>query len=146
MKAIIDTNVVLDVLLDREPFVKPAVELFCLIEESRIDAFICATTVTTIDYLLVKSLPKSKARNALSRLISLFEIATVNRPVIERAFESKIKDFEDAVLNEAGQMAGVDFVITRNAKDFTGSSLKICDPNEFLASMEAAKNNFRLNK
>ena len=133
MKVIVDTNVVLDVLLGREPFVKPAVDVFCLVEESRIVAFICATTVTTIDYLLVKSLPASNARSALRRLISLFEIATVNRPVIERALESKIQDFEDAVLNAAGQMAGVDFVITRNTKDFTGSSLKVCDPVEFLA-------------
>ena len=94
MRAIVDTNVVFDVLLEREPFVKPAVEIFCLVEESRIDALICATTVTTIDYLLVKSLQKTKARNALRRLFSLFEIATVNRPVIERAFVSKIQDFE----------------------------------------------------
>jgi predicted nucleic acid-binding protein len=132
LRVIVDTNVVLDVLLEREPFVKPAVEIFCLVEESRIDAFICATTVTTIDYLLVKSL-KTNAKNALRRLISLFEIATVNRPVIERALVSKIQDFEDAVLNEAGQMAGADFVITRNTKDFAKSALKVCDPNEFLA-------------
>jgi predicted nucleic acid-binding protein len=130
---IVDTNVVLDVLLDREPFVKPSIEVFRLVEESRVDAFLCATTITTIDYLLVKSLQKATARKALRRLISLFEIATVNRPVIERALASKIKDFEDAVLNEAGQMAGADFVITRNIKDFSGSSLKVCDPNEFLA-------------
>ena len=136
MKVIVDTNVVLDVLLAREPFLKPAVGVFCLVEASRIDAFICATTVTTIDYLLVKSLPTSDARSALRRLISLFEIATVNRPVIERALESKIPDFEDAVLNEAGQMAGADFVITRNTKDFTGSSLKVCDPDEFLALLD----------
>lgn len=133
MRAIVDTNVVLDVLLEREPFVKPAVGVFCLVEESRIGAFICATTVTTLDYLLVKSLPKTKARSALRRLISLFEIATVNRPVIERALVSKIQNFEDAVLNKAGQMAGADFIITRNTKDFAGSALKVCDPNEFLA-------------
>ena len=133
MKVIVDTNVVLDVLLAREPFLRPAVDVFRLVEESRIDAFICATTVTTVDYLLVKSLPTSDARSALRRLISLFEIATVNRPVIERALESKIQDFEDAVLDEAGQMAGADFVITRNTKDFTGSSLKVCDPEEFRA-------------
>ena len=136
MRAIVDTNVVLDVLLERDPFVKPAVEVFCLVEESRLNAFICATTVTTIDYLLVKSLPKSKARNALRKLISLFEIATVNRPVIERALVSNISDFEDAVLDEAGQMAGVDYIITRNAKDFSNSSLKVCDPNEFLAFLD----------
>jgi len=133
LKAIVDTNVVLDVLLEREPFVKAAIEVFCLVEESRIDAFICATTVTTIDYLLIKSLPKTEARIALRRLISLFEIATVNRPVIERALVSNIQDFEDAVLNEAGQMTGVDFIITRNTKDFAGSNLKIFDPTGFLA-------------
>jgi predicted nucleic acid-binding protein len=133
LRAVLDTNVVLDVLLEREPFVKPAVEVFCIAEESRVEALICATTVTTIDYLLVKSLQRTTARNALHRLISLFEIATVNRPVIERALASKIQDFEDAVLNEAGQMAGADFIITRNARDFAGSALKVCDPSEFLA-------------
>ena len=136
MRVIIDTNVVLDVLLEREPFVKPAVEIFCLVEESRINAFLCATTITTIDYLLARSLPASKARDALHQLISLFEIATVNRPVIERALGSKIPDFEDAVLVEAGRMAGVDSIITRNAKDFRGSALKIFDPGEFLAQLD----------
>ena len=57
----------------------------------------------------------------------------MNRPVIERALDSKISDFEDAVLDEAGQMAGVDSVVTRNTKDFSGSVLKVFDPNEFLA-------------
>lgn len=135
MRVIVDTNVVLDVLLDREPFVKAAVDVFCLVEESRIDAFLCATTITTIDYLLTQSLPASKARDTLRRLISLFQIATVNRPVIERAIGSKIRDFEDAVLDESGQMAGVDSVVTRNTKDFAGSVLKVFDPNEFLAQI-----------
>ena len=133
MRVIVDTNVVLDVLLNREPFVKAAVDVFCLVEESRIDAFLCATTITTIDYLLTQFLPASKARDTLRRLISLFEIATVNRPVIERAIGSKIRDFEDAVLDESGQMAGVDSVVTRNTKDFAGSTLNVFDPNEFLA-------------
>lgn len=133
MRVIVDTNVVLDVLLDREPFVKAAVDVFCLVEESRIDAFLCATTITTIDYLLTQSLPASKARDTLRRLISLFEIATVNRPVIERALGSKIRDFEDAVLDESGQMAGVNSVVTRNTKDFAGSVLKVFDPSELLA-------------
>jgi predicted nucleic acid-binding protein len=137
LRVIIDTNVVLDVLLERDPFVKAAVDIFCLVEESRIDAFLCATTITTIDYLLTQSLPTSKARDALRKLISLFEIATVNRPVIERALVSKIHDFEDAVLDEAGQMAEVDSVITRNIRDFIGSTLKVFEPNEFLAQLDS---------
>jgi hypothetical protein len=65
-----------------------------------IDGFLCATTITTTHYLLTQSLPTSKARDALRKLITLFEIAAVNRPVIERALGSKIIDFEDAVLEE----------------------------------------------
>ena len=137
MRVLVDTNVVLDVLLEREPFVGAALGIFCLVEESRIDAFLCATTITTIDYLLIQSLPVSEARNALRKLISLFEIATVNRSVIERALGSKIHDFEDAVLDEAGQMAGVDSVVTRNTKDFTGSAQKVFEPNEFLAQFNS---------
>ena len=133
MRVLVDTNVVLDVLLEREPFVQAAVNVFCLAEQSRIDAFLCATTITTIDYLLIQSLPASKARDALRKLITLFEIATVNRPVIERALGSKIHDFEDAVLDEAGQMAGVDSIITRDTKEFAGSALKVFEPLEFLA-------------
>ncbi len=133
MRVILDTNVVLDVLLEREPFVQAAVAVFCLAEQSRIDAFLCATTITTIDYLLTQSLPTARARDALRKLISLFEIAAVNRPVIERALGSKIHDFEDAVLDEAGQMAGVDSIVTRNTKDFAGSGLKAFEPSEFLA-------------
>ena len=90
-------------------------------------------TLTTTDDLLTQSLPGSKARDALRKLISLFEIAPINRPVIERGFGSKVHDSEDAMLDEAGQMAGVESVITRNVKDFAGSVLKVFDPNEFLA-------------
>jgi len=133
LRVIVDTNIVLDVLLKREPFVKDAVDIFCLAEESRIDAFLCATTITTIDYLLSQSLKTSQARDALRKLIALFEIATVNRLVIERALGSKINDFEDAILAEAGQMAGVDSIVTRNTKDFAGASLKVFDPKEFLS-------------
>ncbi|WP_419657149.1 hypothetical protein Dvar_62860 [Desulfosarcina variabilis str. Montpellier] len=132
MKAIVDTNVVLDVLLERDPFVKPAVEIFSLVDEQRIGGFICATTVTTVDYLLLKSLPKIKARDALRLLIRIFEIAAVNRMVIERALVSGIKDFEDAVLDESGKLAGADAVITRNDKDFVKSTLKVFTPHEFL--------------
>ncbi|NLD37847.1 MAG: PIN domain-containing protein [Desulfatiglans sp.] len=133
MKALIDTNIILDVLLERKSFFKPAVEIFCLAEDSKIEAFICATTVTTIDYLLTKSLPVKKARMALSHIISLFEIAPVNKAVIERALNSRVTDFEDAVLEESGKIAGVDCIITRNVKDFKYASIKVFEPIEFLA-------------
>ena len=62
MKVILDTNVVLDVLLARQPFALAAAKIFALAEQSRIQAWVCATTVTTIDYLLLQSLSRKKAR------------------------------------------------------------------------------------
>ena len=133
MKVIVDTNVVLDVLLARKPFVESAAHVFALAERSTIDAFLCATTITTVDYLLNQSLSRSAAKKALHHLLELFEIAPVNRSVIEEALQSKMVDFEDAVLAHAGNLVSVDAVITRNTKDFQQAPIKALDPIELIA-------------
>jgi predicted nucleic acid-binding protein len=134
---LIDTNVVLDVLLDRQPFAEAAAGVFALVEESRIEGFLCATTVTTVDYLLGQALAPDKARAALQRLLDLFEIAPVNRPVLEQALRSGISDFEDAVLDQSARLVSVEAITTRNLSDFKKSSLTVMDPSELLAAVEA---------
>jgi len=136
VKVLVDTNVVLDVLLARTPFVKQGVSVFALVEASRIEASLCATTLTTIDYLLAQSLPRVQARHAIRGLLKLFEVAPVNRSVLERAIESEIDDFEDAVLEQAGCLIGADAIITRNTKDFRKSAIKAVDPVEFLSALD----------
>jgi len=137
VRVLVDTNVVLDVLLDRRPFAEAATKIFALVEESRIEGFLCATTVTTIEYLLGQSLAPVKAREALQRLISLFEIAPVNRPVLEQALRSGISDFEDAVLEQAGRLVDVDAITTRNTRDFKNSSVTVFDPPELISTLKA---------
>ena len=136
MRVIVDTNVVLDVLLARRSFVESASRVFALVEQSRIEASLCATTVTTVDYLLTQSLSRDEGRQALRGLLDLFEIAPVNRSVIEKALQSKIEDFKDAVLEQAGRLAGAEAIITRNTKDFRKSSIKALDPTELLLALE----------
>ena len=133
---LIDTNIVLDVLLARRPFVESASRVFALVEQSRIEASLCATTVTTIDYLLTQSLSRDEGRQALRGLLELFEIAPVNRSVIEKALRGKIEDFKDAVLEQAGCLVGAEAIITRNTKDFRKSSIKALDPTELLLALE----------
>ena len=135
MRVLVDTNVVLDVLLDRQPFAEAAVKIFALIEESRIEGFLGATTITTIDYLLCQALPREEARKALKRLLGLFEIAPVNRPVLEQALHSKVADFEDAVLEQAARLVGADVIATRNCTDFKSSTVTVMDPAELLATI-----------
>ena len=137
MRVLVDTNVVLDVLLERRPFSEAAAQVFALVEESRIEGFLCATTLTTIDDLLGQALAPAKAREALQRLLSLFEIAPVNRPVLELALRSGIADFEDAVLEQAGRLVAVDAITTRNVRDFGKSTVTVFDPLELISTVKA---------
>ena len=136
MKILVDTNVVLDLLLDRFPFSDPAARIFSLVENSEVEAVLCATTMTTIDYLLTGSLPRDTAKTALQRLLELFEIAPVNRSVLEEALQCRMTDFEDAVLSHAANLVGATVIVTRNTKDFRYSPVKALDPAEFLAVFE----------
>ena len=136
MRVLIDTNIVMDVLLARRPFVESASRIFSLVEQSKIEASLCATTVTTVEDLLRQSLSRDEARQALRGLLDLFKIAPVNRSVIEKALRSKIEDFEDAVLEQAARLVGAEAIITRNTKDFRRSSIKALDPAELFAALE----------
>jgi len=132
MNILFDTNVVLDVMLDRAPFSEPASQLLLLIEQGEITGFICATTVTTIHYLATKNLGKDPAKNQIKNLITLFNIAPVNRPVIEDALKSEFSDFEDAVIYHSARHVGVEAIITRDIKGFKNSELPIYSPTEIL--------------
>jgi predicted nucleic acid-binding protein len=141
MKTLFDTNVILDVLLDREPFSEDASFLLSKVEQSEILGFICATTVTTIHYLATKALGPQAATRHIQSLLSLFVIAPVNRIVLENAVASQFKDFEDAVLHEAALHAGVEYIVTRNLSDFKKSKLPVYEPREFISAIEILKKN-----
>jgi predicted nucleic acid-binding protein len=134
MKVMLDTNIILDVLLDRLPFSIEAVEIFSAIEALQFQGFISATTVTTIFYLASKTLGRASAKRALKKLLQLFEVAPINQSILQRAIETSFADFEDAVLYQAALQAGASSIVTRNPKDFKQASLPIYTPTEFLRS------------
>jgi len=133
VNVLLDTNVILDVLLDRKPHVDDSARIFRLVEEGTISGLLCATTLTTLDYLLTQSVGRPDSRSVLARLLRLFDIAPVTRPVIEGALRSEMADFEDAVLVYAARQAGADAVVTRNPKDFAKAACPVFDPRQFLA-------------
>ena len=136
MKVLVDTNVVLDVLLDRRPHSADSAQIFGRVEDGRLHGLLCATTVTTIDYLLLQSLSRLDARKHLAQLIRIFDIAAVNRAVIEGAMRSRIADFEDAVLVQSAARAGAEAIITRNAKGFAQGAVKVLDPRQCLVQLQ----------
>jgi len=85
LRVLFDTNVVLDLLLDRKPFSLDAARCFSRVEAGEIEGWLCGTTVTTLHYLIRKSVGATRAREGISLLLSLFEIAPVNKAVLESA-------------------------------------------------------------
>jgi predicted nucleic acid-binding protein len=134
LKVAIDTNVVLDVLLDRDPHVEDSAQILWAAESGAITALLCATTLTTIHYMTVKTLGRTGSIAAIDQLLAIFDVAAVNRQVLQIAATSKIRDYEDAVLAHAAEIAGATAIITRNPKDFAKSGLLVYTPREWLAT------------
>lgn len=130
---LIDTNVILDLLLERPEHVAAARQVSDKVESGELHAMLCATTVTTIDYLARKQLGADAAKTAVSALLRLYNIAAVTRSTLQLALDADIPDFEDAVLAHAAHQAGAHAIITRNLRDFAKSPVRAYTPLQFLA-------------
>lgn len=130
MKVLFDTNVVLDLLLDRGPFARPAACLFSMVEKGRLEGLLAATTVTTIHYLATKAIGRKKAKTAVDKMLTLFRIAGVNHAVVSRAVERHWPDFEDALVHEAALQADAQAIVTRDTQGFKGSQISVLTPDE----------------
>ena len=131
-----DTNVVLDVLIDREPHVHASAQAMAMVERGAVRGFLCATTVTTLFYLASRALDARRARTQIETLLRLFDVAPVTRLVLTDALALGFADYEDAVLHEAARHAGVQAVITRNVRDFSAASVRVLSPDEFLLAWQ----------
>jgi predicted nucleic acid-binding protein len=130
LKILLDTNIVLDVLMDRMPFADSAVELFSKVEDGTIIGYLCGTTITTVYYLASKTVGTARAQEEIRKLLAIFEVAPVNRPVLESALAAEFNDFEDAVIHEAACHVGADAIVTRNQKDFRKSRIAVYSSEE----------------
>ena len=138
MKILFDTNIILDVLLSRKPFEETAIRLFSAVENNIIQGYLCSTTITTLDYLLSKSIGRVNSKHAIVSVLDLFNITEVNYRTLKAAVDSDFSDFEDAVLYFSGYDAGVDGVVTRNTNDFTAAQLPIYKPDDLLALVQSS--------
>lgn len=135
MNVLIDTNVVLDALTSRTPYNASAERIFLFVAEEKLNAFITASSVTDIYYLLQKHLhDQYRAKQVLFKLFSLFEVIDVTGSDCEKALSLPMKDYEDALLATCARRRRLDLIITRNLKDFTDSPVNVIAPDDFLAN------------
>ena len=134
MKILIDTNIVLDIVLERQPFVEHSAMLLQTAQQANIEIFLSATTITDLYYIARKAKGKQIALNFIGDLLQFIEIASVNKNVIIQALQSNISDFEDAVQESAAKNEGIKVIVTRNEADFKDSDLELHSPESFLRS------------
>lgn len=133
MKIFIDTNVVLDVLLKREPFFQNSFNVFKLAAERNISRIVGASSITDIYYLTRKKYSDSaKALALLFDLFDLVEIADTKASDIQSAVKLDFSDFEDSVAASTALRENADWIVTRNTKDFATSVVKPIAPTDFL--------------
>ena len=129
----VDTNILIDLLADRQPFSKFAIELFELAEKKQVKLYTSSHSYATTHYLLKKYMNEAELREALISLLNLIELIAVDVDIIKKGLLSKHKDFEDAIqIFAANKVNGIDFLVTRNIKDFKNAGLPVLPPDELL--------------
>ncbi len=132
MKVLIDTNVILDVLCNREEFVKDSEKIFKLCEVKKISGYISALSVPNIVYIMRKELDAEKTKDLLDKLLLIFQVADLKSEDLKKAAAMDFKDYEDALQSVCASRVKADFIITRNIKDFTNSKVTAIKPSELL--------------
>ena len=131
---LIDTDVLLDFLYEREPFGKDSAEILNLCDLNKISGWLTPVILSNVYYILRKSYPHSAVVVKLRELLKILNVLSMNKDTVLSALNSEFTDFEDAMQNYAAEYNGeIDFVITRNIKDYKNSSLKVLIPNDFLS-------------
>jgi predicted nucleic acid-binding protein len=134
----IDTNVLIDFFADRKPFSIEAARLFNYSFNKKINIYISAVSYNNIYYILRQSCSHTETIKMLSELNEWTDIIDVSKEVIKKALKSEFKDFEDAIqYNCAKSLTKIEFIVTRDTKDFKTSSLPILTSKEAVVLIES---------
>lgn len=137
MKILIDTNVVIDALTSREPWNESAEKIFLMAANHTIDMYITASSATDIYYLVRKYLHSTeKAKQIMGKLYSLTGILEVTGTDCMEALASPVNDYEDAVVEKVASRKDMDYIVTRNIKDYQEGSTKAVLPDDFIKIVE----------
>ena len=133
MRILVDTNIIIDALTGREPFREAAEQVFLIAANRAEDMYITASSVTDIYYLVRKHLHSTEqSKDVMSKLFELFYILDVTSGDCMDALASEMKDYEDAVITCCAYRSQVDYIVTRNIKDYAVSKVRAILPEKFV--------------
>jgi len=131
-KVLFDTNVLLDVLLDRNPFAEAGAAAWLAVETGLVRGLLAAHAVTTIHYLVRKEMGAARTKRVIASILSVFEVAAVGKDALNEALQSSLNDFEDVVTAAAARSAGCAHIVTRDPKGFRGSVVPPLPPEALM--------------
>jgi predicted nucleic acid-binding protein len=127
----IDTNILVDLIADRKPFSKFAIDLFSKAEAKKIRLYTSSHSIATTYYLLKKYVDEKLLRDVIYNTLDYLQIVAIDQDVIKKGLKSKHKDFEDALqMISAYSIEKLDCIITRNVKDFKDAEVPVYSPDE----------------
>ena len=138
MNVLVDTNVWLDVILRRAPHYEASAEAVACLDGPDHAPYIAAHAVTTIAYLVERARDRQTSAGATGALLGRVGVAAVEGVVLRGALDSRVGDYEDAVVTAAAVRAGLDAIVTRNARDFADAELPVFTPRELIAALRDA--------
>ena len=133
-RLLIDTNVLLDYLLEREPFFEDAKEIMKLCADGKTKACIAAHSITNMFFILRKDFNEKERREVLSSLCSIFDIEGIDKAKLVSGLANEdFSDFEDCLQMECAKAYGADYIVSRNITDYSASEIKAIEPKDYLA-------------
>jgi predicted nucleic acid-binding protein len=135
--ALLDTNVILDLLLKRAPFATAAAELWEACRAGRVSGFMSAIAPTTIYYIGRRQVGADAARQGVADVLAVLGVCPVDAAVLSAALALPMADYEDAIQHASATAAGVAAIVTRDPADFAGATLPVFSPTDFLAQLPA---------
>ena len=132
---LVDLNVILDVVQNREPHVRYSAKMLDLVLDGSLKGALPSHFLTTIHYILERAVGHPEATRVVHWLLEVFEVIPISKAELKMAAASKMTDFEDAVTAAAAEKSGCDCILTRDMSGFAGSGLKAVSPEMYLAQM-----------
>ena len=132
MKILVDTNVILDVLCNRELFVQDSSKVFKFCEVKKITGCVSALSIPNIVYILRKELTPEKTQEVINKIALIFNVIDLKADDVIKAGKLKLGDYEDAIQSVCAARIKADYIVTRNIKDFQGSKVPAIKPSELI--------------
>lgn len=133
MKILLDACVVIDAIQSRKPFNDNAEKIFLGVANNKYEGYITAKSITDIYYLTHKCTHSDmETRKIISNLLTLFNVADTTEMDVKKAITSEMMDYEDAAMAETAERMAMDFIITRNLKDYSKTIIHVISPDEFV--------------